>query len=698
MGPNLRYLLEMMRRYPLADRAKEVRNLLPLIERGLLNEGMAAAVLMQIQPLIEQLEQRPNYLVRAPEYDELYPDGPPELVVGHLEENEEVPLGLFPRGAFHCLFVGKTGGGKSVAIRRLVASIEQLNQRRENPIVVLILDYMDTSFLDFPGLFGSHWRCYDALGALRLGLQPPPGVPVTVWVNHIATSFCARAGLIAAWATMANEMRWLAAAMNPRPDEELLFPDFQLLLDVANELPGKVFARKTQYLESYIQCLEGITQASGDLFRTFNGLDPERDLIGRGHSAVFSVGNLSPPWLNQFVGDWFILHLLLGRAVRKHRCSDPEVLLIMDDCDAIVSKDNERLFLTGMPPIVQGLRLLRKLGVGISLGAGAMSPVSEQILNSVTYQFVFKNPHDDNASAAKRTLGLPPGNETLIQTLRPGECVVRLPGPWSHAILGNIDCVPLDTSFTPRYEAHQHVPAQRLEEMPDLLDALGEKGAEYRRTRQRQERAKHGRLRSIARNLLYQASLHPYWPVIQLYRLGEEPSSEVQKAVREELDDGGYATFVDVRVGRRYLALIELKDPAWSLLGKPPIELRGRGDLPHRCYAHWQALLGERRGFKAVVEWRVPGSSHDVDVAWKIAEGSWDVFEVVATFGANLAHHLEAAFLTPGSPVIRATVVAAQKKMLANLKRGIDANPALGAFREQIAYLPVEEVVRELWP
>ena len=76
----------------------------------------------------------------------------------------------------------------------------------------------------------------------------------------------------------------------------------------------------------------------------------------------------------------------------------------MDDCDAIVSKDNERLFLTGMPPIVQGLRLLRKLGVGIGLGAGAMSPVSEQILNSVTYQFVFKNPHDDNASAAKRTL------------------------------------------------------------------------------------------------------------------------------------------------------------------------------------------------------------------------------------------------------------------------------------------------------
>ena len=161
-----------------------------------------------------------------------------------------------------------------MAIRRLVASIEELNQRRENPIVVLILDYMDTSFLDFPGLFGSHWRCYDALGALRLGLQPPTGVPVTVWVNHIATSFCARAGLIAAWATMANEMRWLAAAMNPRPDEELVFPDFQLLLDVANELPGKVFARKTQYLESYIQCLEGITQASGDLFRTFKRVGP----------------------------------------------------------------------------------------------------------------------------------------------------------------------------------------------------------------------------------------------------------------------------------------------------------------------------------------------------------------------------------------------------------------------------------------
>ena len=233
--------------------------------------------------------------------------------------------------------------------------------------------------------------------------------------------------------------------------------------------------------------------------------------------------------------------------------------------------------------------------------------------------------------------------------------------------------------------------------MPDLLDALGKKGAEYRRTRQRQERAKHGRLRSIARNLLYQASLHPYWPAIQLYRLGDEPSAEIQKAVRKELEEGGYALFTDVRIGGRNLALIELEDAAWSLLGKPPIELRGRGDLPHRCYANWMAFLGERRGFASAVEWQIPGTTHAADAAWRVGEGRWEIFEVVDTYGANLCHHLEAAFLTPDTPVTRATVVVPLKKMLASLKAQIARSESLGVFMERIGYSCVVDIVTELW-
>lgn len=439
MDADLQYLLTVIRRYRLENRSKTVRRLLPALERGLIRNNMAKALLVQVQPMVAEMERRPNHLFRAPEGEELYPKGVPPLILGQLEEAPNVPLGLFPKGAFHCLFEGTTEAGKTVALRQLVTAIEKLNRRRAQPIVVIILDYKGRSFADFPARFGAHWHYYIVGGALRLGLQSPVGVGSTVWINHVATSLCARAGLISGWVTLANVMRWLVAAMNPKPTVNPLFPDFQLILDVLEDLPKTVFAEKEHYRDSVTQVLEGITQASGELFRTFRGLDLEEDLIGKGHSAVISVPDLSPPWLNQFVADLLVLHLLLGRIGRGHRVNDPDVILVLDDADDIVSKDNERLFATSMPPIVRGLRQFREFGVGVCLGIGALNPVSEHILNSIKHHFVFRNPHDNCVDIAKRTLGLPGGSQGIIQTLRPGECVARLSGDWPHAFLAEID-------------------------------------------------------------------------------------------------------------------------------------------------------------------------------------------------------------------------------------------------------------------
>ena len=136
MGQNVRYLHDIIRRYGLDRRSREARNALMLIERGMLSDNVAKAFVIRFQPLIDKLERRPNFLFRAPDYEELYGDESPKLVIGHLEENEDVPLGLFPRGAFHCLFVGMSGAGKSVAIRRLVMAIEELNRHRDRPFIV----------------------------------------------------------------------------------------------------------------------------------------------------------------------------------------------------------------------------------------------------------------------------------------------------------------------------------------------------------------------------------------------------------------------------------------------------------------------------------------------------------------------------------------------------------------------------------
>lgn len=696
MGPNERYLVELIRRYGLYNRSKEARNALRLFESGRGSELVARAYLLRFQPLIQQLERRPNFLFRPPEFDELYPAGPPPVILGCLEEAEEIPLGVFPKGAFHCLFVGSSGCGKSVAIRRLVFAIEEAGRQLGRQIIIIILDYKGGTFANFPKLLGGRWRLFDVHGELKLGLQPPAGVPVQVWINYLVTSFCSRAGLVASWVTMANLLRWLVAVMNPVPTDRLLFPDFQAALDAAHALPKKAFAEKVPYLESLIQYLEGVTKASGNLFRTFNGLDLERDLISPGLSAVISVANLSPPWLNQFIADLFVLQLLLGRLHRPHRVDDPEVLLILDDCDAVVSRDNERRFVMDIPPLVRGLRQFRELGVGVCLGVGAMSFISEQVLNSIAHHFVFRNPHDDCAEAGTRALGIPRGNQRLIQALEPGECIVKLSGLWPHAMLGRIDFVPPCRDFTCASDANPHVPAQRIGEIPAFRQALEQLKGQYLNASQRQEEKRYGKLCDDSRQLLMLASVHPYWPVVRLFDLMDEPSPLTKKAVLVEIRNH-YAELARVRIGRKNLCLIWLKDAAWCLLGKPPLKARGGGGLAHRTVANWILMVGRKRGYEVAAEWVVPGTNHAADAAWSV-EGRWHTFEIVITCATNLEAHLDAMLLAAALPVESVTIVVSQKAILRQMKQQVQAFAKSASYLDRVRFEVMDTFEGELWP
>ncbi|MBU0717631.1 MAG: DUF87 domain-containing protein, partial [Planctomycetes bacterium] len=237
MGPVLQYVLELIRRYHLDDRSGEVRNFLRFAERRPVSESIARAFLYRIQDLVTEQERRPNLLHRMPAFEEIYPHGPPEIVIGKCSENEDVPVGLSLAHACHLAIGGTTGFGKTVGMRRLIYAVAKYNRNHDRPIIVIILD-RKLDYADLPEIFGPGWVHYDAHGALRIGLQTPLGVPPDVWIGQLATIFCARSGLIASWATMVNMIRWAIAVMNPKPDDRLLFPDFQLLLDLAEYLPN----------------------------------------------------------------------------------------------------------------------------------------------------------------------------------------------------------------------------------------------------------------------------------------------------------------------------------------------------------------------------------------------------------------------------------------------------------------------------
>ena len=697
MGPNVRRLIDLIKRYLLHRRRVDARNWLMLAERGMLDEDIAEVLLFRVHVLILEQERRWNALERAPTLDELYPNGEPDLIIGQLQEASDVPLGLFPRGPFFACFAGTTGSGKTVAIRRLVMAIEELNRRRSRPLVVLVFDYKGTSYLDFPELFGPHWRYYEALGQLRLGLQPPDGVASSMWINYITNCFCARCGLVAAQVTMANLMRWLVGVMNSNSPEMLLFPDFQLMLDVAYQLPKTAFASKTQYLESLIQYLAGVTQASGELFRTFNGLDLERDLIREGQSAVFSMANLSPPFLNQFIADVMVLQLLIGRMARGYRRDDPDVLLVFDDCDSIVSHDNERQFQTAMPPITQCARQGRELGIGLALGFGALGPVCEQILNGMSHHFFFRSPHDDCANAAKRALGLPQGSQNLIQALLPGECVAKIPSRWSHGMLCRIDYVPSCQYSRPALDANKHVPAKDVEDLPVVKDAIQQLVEQHERTKGRQARQKYAALRHDTRQLLFQASGHPSLPTARLFEMMEPLTPPARKAVLDQLDAGDYADVTKIRVGSKTHYLLELLEPAWQLFGKPAVMLKGRGGTAHRTFQSWIVMVGRQKGYEAECEWVVPGTTHPTDAAWKVGD-RWRVFEVVVTSDGNLTDAIHAALFTPATPVESVTVVAPTLHILKKLKTSVASCSALASVKDRIDFEPVAIFESELWP
>jgi len=323
----------------------------------------------------------------------------------------------------------------------MILAVQEYNSvHPERPIVIIVLDRKGRDFADVVKLLGNKWRHYDVDSSLRLGLQPPSGVPPGKWISHVAETFCARAGLVAARITLANVMRTLVGAMNNPNTERPLFPDFRLILEALRRVSKRAFAEKDAYTDSLTHWLEDVVQGTGSLFQNFRGLDLEEDLIGNGLNAVIAMPQMSPLWISHFIADLFVLQLHLGRSYRGHLVDGPDVLLIIDEADDDVAWQNERRFETGMSRICRGMRQLREFGVGICLAVGALNPVSQHVLNSAKYKFVFAMNSGACIDTAAGTLMLPHGAEAIIPALQPGECLFRSPY-WPHAMLTRIDFV-----------------------------------------------------------------------------------------------------------------------------------------------------------------------------------------------------------------------------------------------------------------
>lgn len=698
MTSKVQQLLALIEHYRFTRTYPELVHVVMDAMEGRLADAEADRYLQFLQEQAAALDRRPTHLLEVPEDEELNADGPPDVVLGALRDDPEVPFGLRiadrPRSV---ILAGDVGAGKSTAIRRVIRGVDAFARARGKPVSVLVFDRKASEYSDLPGQLGPHWRHYSVHEGAWLGLNGPHAMPTHVWTNILCTIFAAAAGLVAGAAVLAHAIGWLLSRLNPVPTASPRWPDFVLLREVLSRAPQQ-FARKLEYAQSLGQQLDAIIDASGELFWTARGLDVEQDIIRPGHSAVFDIGNLPPPFLRMFVVWLLLAQVLFARLQRRHRVDTTEVIAVIDEADQDVSRDMEARFPDGLSPIGMLLQHGREAGVGALIGLHALADTSRTVLANAPYHVMMNLSDEHSVVEASRTLLLPRGAERIFPALRPGECIFRAAqSAWPHPLLGVIDAVQPNRDATPpQYDRPQVVPAVRLADRPELQAALAEAAKRQRVARLRAARTDKRAVSRQARSLLDAWALHPFMPLARLWQLLEVKSYATQTAAREELTELRLADFADWRIGKTLVGLMEITTAGWECLNKETPHLRGRGKIAHRHTAHWIHRVHRQRGLESHIEWPVPGADHPADVASRLGE-RWEVYEVVVSSADNNVSHLQACLLMAGV-VETVTIVAATKGKLAGLRQTIEAEPSLHTVLERVRYEPVETFLRAAWP
>ncbi|MCK4601585.1 MAG: ATP-binding protein, partial [Phycisphaerae bacterium] len=567
MGRFRQELLAKIERYGL-DKDDHWQDVKFEAEQNMLSEGMCELLLFDMEPDIQRQIDFPDYIHRSPdESTQLYERGQPDVCLGTLLDNPDISFGVCFDRPLHVIAAGLTGFGKTTCLRVLQKGIHEFGKAHpDRKKSIITFDRKGNDYGDFKDLYG--FRVFDVHTSLRLSLESPIGMPPNIWINILATLFCARAGLKASWATVVMLLRWLLALLNPHPANRLIWPTFGLLLDVLNASKDTLWSSKGDYSRSVRQQIEAIVLASGTTFDASQGFLTERDIIAKGHNVILSMPNMDPSWARQFFTDIILARTLYGRAHRSHRVDATEVFFVIDEADSDISAEAEGMFPDRMCPVSRCFKQGREFGISVCVGITDLRSASRFVLSNATDYFIFRMNDAESIYQASRTLMLPPNGELRIGSLAPGECLLKQVGPWPHTMAGKIDYMPPCRSLPKRYDTHPFVSGKHLSELPEVKKTLAKLSAEKKNQKERTAKPTRPGLSDIALQLLKICYENPFTPVVRLFeKMGAVPFS-AQKRIREEIEKQQLAVFEELRVGSKNLLIMELQPKTCELLGK----------------------------------------------------------------------------------------------------------------------------------
>jgi hypothetical protein len=665
--------------------------ILLMTEAGMLSEGLARSLLQSIEQDIEHLKDSPDATHRPPEPEQLYVKGRPYVRLGHVVGEPDLEFGLRFDSAAFVQICGLTGHGKTTAARRLLEGTHSYNEAHpDKKVALLVFDRKGGDFADLPKRFG--WKHYDVHTTLRLSLEAPPGLSAAVWINILASIFCARAALKASWTTFVRTFRWLLVVLNPAPGKRLLWPDFGLLLAVLNAVRDSAFSSKAEYTRSLKQPLEGIVQSTVGTFRAFQGFRAH-DLIASGQSAVISMPNMFPSWTRQLFVDLVLASILYPRIHTCHRVDRVELFAVIDEADADVSQVAESMFPDQMCTISEWWKRWREFGLGGCVVLSSLKGASPMVLQNSTLHLMFHANDWESAVAASKTLMLGPDGPATLNQLETGECLVKMSSGWHHTMKGVIDYVPPCRTRITQYDTHPYVPSQPLSKLPHVQQALARLRGESEIGDERTKDQTASETIRLAKELLEGWVRHPYTPVVRLFEVIGPVTRKQRSAVEQLIMDRKYADFEETRFARSSLLLMEPTAHGYALLSLPiPQENRGRGGITHRHMAHWIKTFYERQGQEAILEWIVPGTNHPVDVAVRSKDG-WEGFEVSVTALDNVHMHIDACFVQATEPVANMTVVTTTKVQLAKVRALVESQALTLPYAARIRYEVIDNYI-----
>lgn len=656
-------------------------------QRGWIPAGMAQILYRKLEKLVQNKIDFPNFLHRPPTTEQFHGQNQPDIRIGVLAERPEIEWGLRFDGPLFVLVTGLTGYGKTTAIRVILKNIHEYNQSHpDKKVVVVVFDRKGGDYADLPGLFG--WKHYHAYDTLRLSLENPAGIPPNVWINILASLFCARTGLKAAWVTLANCLRLSLACLNPQPQPRLLWPDFSLCLEILNDLPENMLSSKSEYTRALKQPLEGLTR-SMQTFNAFQGFQVQEHL-NQGQSMVIAMPNVFPSWTRQLLVDLILSQVLYSRIARSERTDRTNVIFVIDESDHDISASSEALFPDSLCPISQCFKQGREFGIGVIASCSSLCGASLFVRSNATTHINFRCNDTIARLEAARTLMLPQGGDLSLMSLDKGQCLVKQVGNWPHAVIGQVDYMPPSRLHVTHYDTHPYMPSQPLAQLPHVQAEHKKLKAQHRsRHADQQHEDQKDQLDQYSLTLLTLIAKHPFIPAVQLFKSMGNIRFETRQAICQKLVDHQLIDYEEVRLGRRDLALVELTDKGYQFLKlKPACGPQGRGSLAHRTMAHWIMWYFQKQGRKAALEQVIPPTTHSADVG--VFDGHrYECFEVCVTTTHNLTDHITACF-EQSDRVQKLTIVATTKAKIQDIQRDVAWFLQTKPYRDRVLYDVVE--------